>query len=154
MAGLPNRPIGVTVPGMNSFLVLLSQVSAEVAVATDPDEIGPRQALLLAIHAGVNVPRRPDSRVGWDQFASTLAEADRELQAGLRDPVDLVTANVPPVDPVDENGEPLRTNVIVLTRQLSDLFDAAAVAGQGSPWRQIVWAKVAQCLADAADDLE
>ena len=47
------------------------------------------------------------------------------MQAGLRDPVDLVTANVPPIDPVDENGEPLRTNVVVLTRQLSDLYDAA-----------------------------
>jgi hypothetical protein len=54
---------------------------------------------------------------------------------------------------VDENGEPLRTNVIALTRQLSDLFDAAATAGQGSPWRQTVWAKVAECLADAADEL-
>jgi hypothetical protein len=48
----------------------------------------------------------------------------------------------------------LRTNVVVLTRQLSDLYDAAAAAGQGAPWRQIVWAKVAQNLADAADDLE
>lgn len=139
---------------MNSFLVLLSQVSAEVAVATDPDEVGPRQALLIALHAGVNAPRDPDNRIPWNRFASTLAEADRELQAGLRDPVDLVTANVPPIDPVDENGEPLRTNVVVLTRQLSDLYDAAAAAGQGAPWRQIVWAKVAQCLSDAADDLE
>jgi hypothetical protein len=138
---------------MNSFLVLLSQVSAEVAVATDPDDVGPRQALLLALHAGVNAPRVPDGRIGWNRFASTLAEADRELQAGLRDPVDLVAANVPPIDPIDENGEPLRTNVVVLTRQLSDLYDSAAAAGVGSPWRQIVWAKVAQCLADAADDL-
>jgi hypothetical protein len=75
------------------------------------------------------------------------------LQAGLRDPVALVEANVPPIDPVDEDGEPLRSNVVVLTRQLSDLYDAAATAGQGSPWRQIVWAKVAECLADAADEL-
>jgi hypothetical protein len=142
------------VPDMDSFLVLLSQVSAEVAVATDPDDVGPRQALLLALHAGVYAPRDPDSPVRWDRFASALAEADRELQAGLRDPVDLVTANVPPIEPVNELGEPLRTNVVVLTRQLSDLYDAAAAAGQGAPWRQIVWAKVAQCLADAADDLE
>jgi hypothetical protein len=139
---------------MNSFLVLLSQVSAEVAVATDPDDVVPRQALLLALHAAVHAPRAPDNRIGWERFASTLAEADRELQAGLRDPVDLVTGNVPPIDPVAEDGEPLRTNVVVLTRQLSDLYDAAATAGQGAPWRQIVWAKVAQCLADAADDLE
>jgi hypothetical protein len=138
---------------MSGFLVLLSQVSAEVAVETDPDGVVTRQALLLAMHAGVNAPRLPDSRVGWERFASTLAEADRELQAGLRDPVALLSANVPPIDPVDEDGEPLRTNVVVLTRQLSDLFDAAAVAGQGSPWRQIVWAKVAECLSDAADDL-
>lgn len=139
---------------MNSFLVLLSQVSAEVAVATDPDDVGPRQALLVALHAGVHAPRTSTNQVGWERFASALAEADRELQAGLRDPVDLVTANVPPIDRVDENGEPLRTNVVVLTRQLSDLYDAAAAAGQGAPWRQIVWAKVARCLSDAADDLE
>jgi hypothetical protein len=139
---------------MNSFLVLLSQVSAEVAVATDPDDVGPRQALLIALHAGTHAPRARDNQIRWERFASALAEADRELQAGLRDPVDLVTANVPPIDPVDENGEPLRTNVVVLTRQLSDLYDAAAAAGQGAPWRQIVWAKVAQCLSDAADDLE
>ena len=138
---------------MNSFLVLLGQMSAEVAVETDPDSVVSRQALLLALHAGVNVPREPETRARWDRFASILAEADRELQAGLRDPVGLVEANVPPIGPVDEDGEPLRTNVVVLTRQLGDLFDAAATAGQGSPWRQIVWAKVAECLADAADEL-
>jgi hypothetical protein len=138
---------------MNSFLVLLGQTSADVAVETDPDGIVPRQALLLALHAGVQAPRFEETRGPWDRFASILAEADRELQAGLRDPVALVEANVPPIDPVDEDGEPLRTNVVVLTRQLSDLYDAAATAGQGSPWRLIVWAKVAECLADAADEL-
>ena len=138
---------------MNSFLVLLARVSAEVAVETDPDAVVSRQALLLALHAGVNVPREPETRTRWDRFTSILAEADRELQAGLRDPVGLVEENVPPIDPVDEDGEPVRTNVVVLTRQLSDLFDAAATAGQGSPWRQIVWAKVAECLSDAADEL-
>lgn len=138
---------------MNSFLVLLGQASADVAVETDPDAVLSRQALLLALHAGANAPREDETRARWDRFTSILAEADRELQAGLRDPVALVEANVPPIDPVDGDGEPLRTNVIALTRQLSDLFDAAASAGQGSPWRQIVWAKVAECLADAADEL-
>ena len=138
---------------MSSFLVLLAQVSADVAVQTDPDSVPTRQALLLALHAGVEAPRFDDTRVGWDRFASTLAEADRELQAGLRDPVDLVAANVPPLDPVDEDGEPLRTNLVALTRQLSEFYEAAATAGQGAPWRQLVWAKVAEHLADAADEL-
>ena len=138
---------------MNSFLVLLGQVSAEVAVETDPDAVVTRQALLLALHAGINAPREEETRAGWDRYTSILAEADRELQAGLRDPVALVEANVPPIGAVDEDGEPLRTNVVALTRQLGDFFDAAATAGQGSPWRQIVWAKVAECLADAADEL-
>jgi hypothetical protein len=138
---------------MSSFLVLLGQVSAEVAVETDPDAVVSRQALLLALHAGVNAPREDETRARWDRFTSIMAEADRELQAGLRDPVGLVEANVPPIGRVDEDGEPLRTNVLALTRQLSDLFDAAATAGQGSPWRQIVWAKVSTCLADAADEL-
>jgi hypothetical protein len=138
---------------MNSFLVLLGQASADVAVETDPDAVPSRQALLLALHAGANAPREEETRARWDRFTSILAEADREMQAGLRDPVALVEANVPPIDPVDEDGEPLRTNVIALTRQLSELFDAAAATGQGSPWRQIVWAKVAECLADAADEL-
>jgi hypothetical protein len=140
-------------PDMNSFLVLLAQVSAEVAVETDPDSVVTRQALLLALHAGVNAPREGETRARWDRYAQILAEADRELQAGLRDPVGLVEANVPPIGALDEDGEPLRTNVVVLTRQLGDLFDAAATAGQGSPWRQIVWAKVAECLSDAADEL-
>lgn len=138
---------------MNSFLVLLGQTSADVALETDPDAVASRQALLLALHAGVHAPREPETRARWDRFTSILAEADRELQAGLRDPVGLVEENVPPLDPVDEDGEPLRTNVVALTRQLGDLFDAAATAGQGSPWRQIVWAKVAECLGDAADEL-
>jgi hypothetical protein len=138
---------------MNSFLVLLGQVSADVAVETDPDAVVSRQALLLALHAGVNAPREDETRARWDRYTSIMAEADRELQAGLRDPVGLVEANVPPIGRLDEDGEPLRTNVVVLTRQLSDLFDAAATAGQGSPWRQIVWAKVSVSLADAADEL-
>ena len=138
---------------MNSFLVLLGQVSADIAVETDPDAVVSRQALLLAMHAGANAPREDETRARWDRYTSILAEADRELQAGLRDPVALVEANVPPIGPVDEDGEPLRTNVVVLTRQLGDLFDAAATAGQGSPWRQIVWAKVAEFLTDAADEL-
>ena len=138
---------------MSSFLVLLGHASADVALATDPDAVVTRQALLLALHAGVHAPREPETRSLWDRYTSILAEADRELQAGLRDPVALLEANVPPIDPVDEDGEPLRTNVVALTRQLSDLFDAAATAGQGSPWRQIVWAKVAECLSDAADEL-
>jgi hypothetical protein len=138
---------------MNSFLVLLGQVSAEVAVEVDPDAVVVRQALLLALHAGINAPREEETRARWDRFTATLAEADRELQAGLRDPVGLVTENVPPIGPVDEDGEPLRTNVVALTRQLSDLYDAAAAAGQGAPWRQIVWSKVADCLSDAADEL-
>jgi hypothetical protein len=138
---------------MSSFLVLLGQASADVAVEADPDAVAVRQALLLALHAGVNAPREEETRARWDRFTATLAEADRELQGGLRDPVALVEANVPPIGPVDEDGEPLRTNVVALTRQLSDLFDAAATAGQGSPWRQIVWSKVAECLSDAADEL-
>jgi hypothetical protein len=136
-----------------SFLVLLGQVSADVAVETDPDAVVSRQALLLALHAGINAPREEETRARWDRYTSIMAEADRELQAGLRDPVGLVEANVPPIGAVDADGEPLRTNVVVLTRQLSDLFEAAATAGQGSPWRQIVWAKVSECLADAADEL-
>jgi hypothetical protein len=138
---------------MSSFLVLLGQMSAEVAVETDPDAVVSRQALLLALHAGVNAPREDETRARWDRYTSIMAEADRELQAGLRDPVGLVEANVPPIGRMDEDGEPLRANVIALTRQLGDLFDAAATAGQGSPWRQIVWAKVSVCLADAADEL-
>ena len=47
-----------------------------VAVETDPDGVVPRQALLLALHAGVGAPRYTETRARWDRFASILAEAD------------------------------------------------------------------------------
>ncbi|WP_281901571.1 hypothetical protein [Phytohabitans aurantiacus] len=129
---------------MTTYRILLAHAASALAADGDPDGAAMRQALLLAVHAGLH---RPDGPGGgdWDLYTVAITEAVRDLgepaalAAGLPDPA--------------PDGAALRRDVAALVRRLAERYAAAAAGERGSPWRRLVWARVAHRLDDAVAEL-
>jgi len=136
---------------MDPFLALIESSRHQVRqpIGFDPDGYEVRQALLIAARAGIAADTAPPAEsVVWDLFSAVAWTAVAELQADLPDP-----ALLPEEFRPTETGERLRTAIIALTTSLADLFAASAASEFGSPWRRLVWAKVALHLDIAAERL-
>jgi hypothetical protein len=130
------------------YRTLLARAEAQAFADPNPDGMPVRQALLLATHAG---SRRADGpgAVDWDFYSIAISRAVEDLQADLDDPAALL----PGLPPPGPDSAELREIVAGLVRRLANLFATAAAGQAGSPWRRLVWAKVAHQLDEAIAEL-
>lgn len=131
-----------------TYRTLLARAVRALAAADDPDGLATRQALLLAAHAGI---RRANTTAGadWDLYTVAITQAVQDVQADLGDPLVLVSG-IPAPGP---DSVQLRREVAALVRLLADRYAMAAAGDLGSPWRRLIWARVAHRLDDAAAEL-
>jgi hypothetical protein len=141
-----------------SFLGLIEAATHEMQDAVqagrepiDPDGYAVREALLLAERAATAADTAPDAEsVAWDLYGVLVGEAVADLQAELTDPALLPDT----VRPGVQDGTGLPVAARQLTAVLAEVFAAAAVGQTGSPWRRLVWARVAYRLDEAVAELQ
>jgi hypothetical protein len=147
------------VPDTPSFVQLIQAATLGVDQAlrggggpVDPDGYAMREAVLLAERAAIAADAAPDAEsVAWELYGVAIGAAVADLQTELPDPA-LLPDEVRPT--TVEDASRLRAATAELTARLADLYATAAAGGSGSPWRRLVWARVAHRLDEAAAELQ
>ncbi|MEV0732244.1 hypothetical protein [Polymorphospora sp. NPDC050346] len=132
----------------NTFVRLINDAHSRLVGDVDPDGLHAQWALLLVERAAA-VASTPGCRGAddWDFFAVALGDAVAELRAELPDPA-AVPSEVRP-----SSDQHLRPATLGLVRKLAQIYTDGAASNQASPWRRLVWIRVADLLDGAARQL-